>query len=168
MSKPECLSPFSSPGTADEDHAGVHVPPPVLHIAAVLSGVGLATVFPLRLPAPTWLAVAGLLLMTGALLIAGWAFREFGDKRNPVPPNQPIGALMTGGPFRFTRNPLYLALALLHAGIGLLSGNAWVLLALIPTLLIVRYYVIAREEAYLIRRFGKAYRDYMASVRRWF
>ena len=59
-------------------------------------------------------------------------------------------------------------MALLQAAIGLISGHAWVLIMLLPALAVVRYYVIAREEAYLTRRFGQAYLDYQARVRRWF
>jgi len=153
---------------ADDDHANVNFPPPLIHGAGVFSGVALATLFPLTVPSTAWILWLGAGLMVAALLIAGWAFREFGLHRNPVPPNQAVNRLMISGPFCFTRNPLYLALALMHAGLGLISNNVWLLLTLAPSLLIVRYYVITREEAYLTRRFGAAYRDYQARVRRWF
>ncbi len=153
---------------ADEDHANVHFPPPLIHGIGVLSGVALAALFPLTLPTSVWMPWLGGCLIAASLFIAGSAFREFSRHRNPVPPNQPINRLMTGGPFYFTRNPLYLALALLHAGLGLISSSAWLMLTLVPALLIVRYYVIAREEAYLTRRFGPAYHDYQTRVRRWF
>lgn len=150
------------------DHANVSLPPPAIHGMALLAAVGLATWHPLQLPPSAlwlWLGIFPILV---SVLLALWSFRQFGLNRNPVAPNQPVTRLMTEGPFRFTRNPLYLALALLHGGIGLVSGNLWILASLPPALLIVRFYVIGREEAYLLRRFGQPYLDYRSRVRRWF
>ena len=150
-----------------EHHANIHFPPPLIHLASIMVAVGIAAFFPLVLPKSGPLAALGYGFLILSLLIAGSAFRQFARNDNPVQPNQPIMSLMKEGVFRFTRNPLYLALALLHSGIGLISGNAWVLITLLPALLVVRFYVIAREEAYLARRFGQDYLDYQARVRRW-
>ena len=152
---------------ADKDHANVYFPPPLIHLSAILIAVGLAWRYPLALPTGALSIGLGVVLLAVSMLIARAAFRQFSRNHNPVAPNKPIGDLMDGGPFRFTRNPLYVALALLQAGIGLISGSAWILLTLPPALLVVRYYVIAREEAYLTRRFGQAYLDYQSRVRRW-
>jgi protein-S-isoprenylcysteine O-methyltransferase Ste14 len=130
--------------------------------------MGINEFFPLQLPQAELLWWLGPCLFLLALILAGLGFREFFRARNRPPPNKPIRELMTGGPYRITRNPLYLSLALIHAGIGFVTGTPWVLLSLPPTLLVIRYYVIAREEAYLIRRFGERYLDYQARVRRWF
>ncbi|MCB1877039.1 MAG: isoprenylcysteine carboxylmethyltransferase family protein [Chromatiales bacterium] len=172
MTEPSCACTrlrLDGSGTqiAGEDHANVHFPPPLIHGVGVMSGLGLSYLYPLVLPKSSSLVWVGAGLLALALAIASSAFREFARSRNPVPPNRPIHGLMTAGPFRFTRNPLYLALACLHAGFGLVAGNAWVLLILVPSLLWVRYYVIVREEAYLTRRFGQPYLDYQAQVRRW-
>jgi protein-S-isoprenylcysteine O-methyltransferase Ste14 len=156
-----------TPGPEDEDHANVNFPPPLIHGLGVVAGIGLAELVLLVLPRLILLFVLGVGLLAVSMLISVSAFRQFGHKDNPVSPNQPVNGLMSSGPFRYTRNPLYLALALLHGGIGLVSGNAWILLTLLPALLVVRYYVIAREEVYLTRRFGQAYLDYQACVRRW-
>jgi protein-S-isoprenylcysteine O-methyltransferase Ste14 len=156
-----------SAGTSAKDNANVQFPPPLIHAVAILFGIGLASYFPLSLPEPPLLIWLGIVLIGVSLPISGSAFRQFRRSRNPVAPNQPISGLMTGGPFRFTRNPLYLALAMLHSGIALITANTWILLALFPALLLVRYYVIAREESYLIRRFGDAYYEYQGRVRRW-
>ena len=74
---------------------------------------------------------------------------------------------ITSGPFRFTRNPLYISLALVYAGIALTVGSAWALAFLVPVLGIIRYGVIAREERYLEGKFGPEYLRYKQSVRRW-
>jgi protein-S-isoprenylcysteine O-methyltransferase Ste14 len=85
-----------------------------------------------------------------------------------VRPDRSASALLTGGPFRFTRNPLYLSLALLHTGLALLANALWPALMLVPVLLLIRYHVIAREERHLLARFGPDYQAYRQAVRRWF
>ena len=84
-----------------------------------------------------------------------------------VPTYRPTTALVTGGPYRYSRNPLYISLFLAYAGIGIVADNLWILALGVPLFLIMRYGVVAREERYLERKFGQAYRDYKASVRRW-
>ena len=74
---------------------------------------------------------------------------------------------MTGGPFRYSRNPLYLGLTLLYAGVALLIPSTWPLILLVPVLLVMRWGVIAREERYLAGKFGEPYRTYLTRVRRW-
>jgi protein-S-isoprenylcysteine O-methyltransferase Ste14 len=82
-------------------------------------------------------------------------------------PVRPATALITEGPFRFTRNPLYLSLALLYLGIGLWLGALWPIVLLPALMLLVQQLVVLREEAYLESRFGDAYRTYRNRVRRW-
>jgi protein-S-isoprenylcysteine O-methyltransferase Ste14 len=80
---------------------------------------------------------------------------------------KPTTALVTEGPFRYSRNPIYVALTLLYVGVALLINALWILLLVVPAVLVLRYGVIAREEAYLTRKFGDAYRQYTTQVRRW-
>jgi protein-S-isoprenylcysteine O-methyltransferase Ste14 len=82
-------------------------------------------------------------------------------------PSRPSTAIVTSGPFRFTRNPMYVGLALLTAALGILLDTWWPILLLVPALVFIRVAVIAREEAYLRRRFGAEYEAYMRQVRRW-
>jgi protein-S-isoprenylcysteine O-methyltransferase Ste14 len=84
-----------------------------------------------------------------------------------VPSNQPVRALVTTGIHGWSRNPIYVGMLLLYAGIGTAARSPWVLILALPLVIILRYGVIAREETYLERRFGDAYRDYKARVRRW-
>ncbi len=84
-----------------------------------------------------------------------------------VRPDQPTLALVFDGPFRFTRNPLYLAATGLYLGIALLVDALWPLLLLVPVLAVLRWGVVAREERYLEAKFGEPYRAYKARVRRW-
>jgi protein-S-isoprenylcysteine O-methyltransferase Ste14 len=80
---------------------------------------------------------------------------------------KPTTVLVTEGPFRYSRNPIYLALTLLYLGVAFLVNAWWILLLVVPVLLVIRYGVIAREEVYLARKFGDAYRQYTTQVRRW-
>ena len=93
--------------------------------------------------------------------------RALSCAHTPVDPMKPTTALVTEGPFRSSRNPLYVALTLLYLGMAFLVNAWWILLLVVPVLLVIRYGVIAREEAYLTRKFGDAYRQYTAQVRRW-
>ncbi len=114
----------------------------------------------LRLPFGTALLAVGILLLTSGVRTT----RRAGA---PINPTRAAHTLITAGPFRFTRNPLYLSLAVIYSGIALLLGALWALLALPFTLLVVSKGVIAPEERYLDATFGEAYRRYQARVRRW-
>jgi protein-S-isoprenylcysteine O-methyltransferase Ste14 len=77
---------------------------------------------------------------------------------------KPTTALVTAGPFRYSRNPIYVALTLLYLGVAFLVNTLWILLLVVPVLVVIRYGVIAREEAYLTRKFGDAYHQYTTQV----
>lgn len=141
--------------------------PPLIFGAALIAGLVLDWAFPAPfLPAP-WTRPVGVPLVAAAFVLAGWANRAMHRAGTNVDPRKPATALVTDGPFRFTRNPIYLAMTLLCLGVAALADALWVLLLLLPALGVIRYGVIAREERYLERKFGQAYRDYRASVRRW-
>jgi protein-S-isoprenylcysteine O-methyltransferase Ste14 len=99
--------------------------------------------------------------------LAGWAFARFIRAGTNIPTNRPTTALVTAGPYRFSRNPIYIALTLLYLGIALAVDSAWIAGLIVPVLIAIRYGVIAREESFLEQKFGAAYRDYKARVRRW-
>jgi protein-S-isoprenylcysteine O-methyltransferase Ste14 len=150
-----------------KDHANVIIPPPVIHILSIGMGGVIGEYFPLSLPHWVMLQWLGGVLSGIAIILTLWGMREFHVLDNPVAPNQPIKQLMACGPYRYTRNPLYLSLILLQLGLGLIFLNGWMVLLLLPVVLILHYYVVAREEAYLLRRFGAAYQAYQKQVRRW-
>jgi protein-S-isoprenylcysteine O-methyltransferase Ste14 len=112
-----------------------------------------------------WIA-AGLLVLVG-LALAAAGIRNFSHAETPVPTNQPVRALVTTGIHGWTRNPIYIGLFLIYGGIAIAARSAWTLLLTLPLAITIRYGVVAREEAYLERRFGDAYRDYKGRVRRW-
>jgi protein-S-isoprenylcysteine O-methyltransferase Ste14 len=112
-----------------------------------------------------WTAGGGLILVGVAIVAA--AVRNFSRAATPVPSNRPVRALVTTGIHGWSRNPIYVGMLFLYAGIGIAARSPWVIILALPLFFILRYGVVAREETYLERRFGDAYRDYKARVRRW-
>jgi protein-S-isoprenylcysteine O-methyltransferase Ste14 len=106
-------------------------------------------------------------LVAAALLLFALALREFRRAGTSVKPYEPTTALIRSGPFRVSRNPIYLSLSFFQLGIGLWTLNGWVVALLVPVLAVMIPGVIMREERYLERRFGDEYRRYKASVGRW-
>jgi len=148
--------------------AGVITRPPLLYLAAILIGAVLDRLLPLPVPhfdPVHW--IAGGLLMLAGLAVAVAGIRNFTRAGTPVRTIKPTIALVTTGIHGWSRNPIYLGLFLLYAGIGVAAQSPWSLILVLPLALVIRYGVVAREEAYLERRFGDAYRDYKARVRRW-
>lgn len=144
--------------------------PPVLTLACLVLGFALDRLLPLPLAQPEltsigW-AAGGALIASGIALMAA-GIRNFSRADTPVPSNQAVRALVTTGIHGWSRNPIYVGMLLLYAGIGVAARSPWILILALPLFVILRYGVVAREEAYLERRFGDAYRDYKAHVRRW-
>lgn len=153
-----------------EDNAGVRVPPPFIFAGPLLLGLLFHRLLPLVTldgAAGTMVRRAGAVLVVLALLLTGWAMLDFRRRGTTVVPVRPAAALVMAGPYRVSRNPMYVAMTLLYTGVSLWALALWPLLFLPVVLAIIRRYVIAREEAYLTRRFGDEYRDYQARVRRW-
>lgn len=158
----------TDPGTA-----GVLVRPPLLFLGALLLGFVLEHLLPVPFPIGRpglfhWLGAyiaVGLIIVGIAAFAAG--IRNFSRAATPVRGTEPTRTLVTTGIHGWSRNPIYLGMFLVYAGIGLVTRNSWLLILLFPIALTIRYGVVAREEAYLDRRFGDAYRDYKARVRRW-
>src|SRR5437899_8324500 len=154
----------------DSGTAGVIARPPLLFLAALLLGFVSDRLLPLPLPVPRidlvhWIIAGSLILIGLALAAAG--IRNFSRAGTPVPTNEPTRALVTTGVHGWSRNPIYLGLFLVYGGIGIAARSPWALILTLPLAITIRYGVVAREEAYLERRFGDAYRGYKARVRRW-
>jgi protein-S-isoprenylcysteine O-methyltransferase Ste14 len=150
--------------------AGVMTRPPLLFLGALLLGFVSDRLVPLPLAVPggrtsRWVFAGSLILIGMGLFATG--IGNFSRARTPVPTNEPTRALVTTGIHGFSRNPIYLGMFLLYGGIGIAARSPWALVLALPLALTIRYGVVAREEAYLELRFGDAYRDYKARVRRW-
>lgn len=150
-----------------QDSAGVKVPPPLIYIAGLFAGVGLEQVVATPDLPGVWALVAAVAGLAIAAVLDLGALRRFIRARTAAEPWKPSSALVTTGPYRFTRNPMYLGMAGLYAGISLTFGLLWSLALLPVVLVIIDRAVIAREERYLTRRFGETYLQYREQVRRW-
>jgi protein-S-isoprenylcysteine O-methyltransferase Ste14 len=149
------------------DSAGVRVPPPLVYLGGLAVGFGLEALLPgSSLPAVVQWVLGGALLVAGLALLASFN-TTFQRKGTAVEPWKPTTAIVTTGPYRLTRNPAYVGMALVYVGIAVLSQAAWALAPLPVVLLIIDRTVIAREERYLERKFGQEYLDYKGRVRRW-
>jgi protein-S-isoprenylcysteine O-methyltransferase Ste14 len=121
------------------------------------------------------LPIAGgrLITVIGAVCVLGWvalafdSIERFRRSKTTIVPIRPAEALVLSGSYRYTRNPMYVSLALLTIACGLLLATWWPVVLLLPTLVIVQLFVILPEERYLRRRFGPAYEAYTRRVRRW-
>lgn len=153
--------------TAQSEHAGVWFPPPFWYVLAVLGGVLLDRRWPLPIGASRLNTFAGVAFVLGWMALAFVSIDRFRRSKTSIVPIRPADALVLSGPYRYTRNPMYVSLALLTIGCGLLLGTWWSIVLLVPTLTIVQLFVILPEERYLRRRFGTAYEDYTRRVRRW-
>jgi protein-S-isoprenylcysteine O-methyltransferase Ste14 len=151
---------------AERDAPGVIAPPPLIYLAGLAVGFGLEALLP-SASVPVALQWAGCALIVAGVFLAGSFVAAFRRAHTNVDPGKPTTTIVTSGPYRLTRNPGYLGMALAYTGIALLSGALWPLLSLIPVLLIIDRAVIAREERYLEAKFGSEYVAYKARVRRW-
>jgi protein-S-isoprenylcysteine O-methyltransferase Ste14 len=143
-------------------------PPPVLYAGAFVLGCVIHLYSPLRIfhaASVHW--IAGTVVLALSASIARWSFltmRQFGTTANPRKTSE---ALATSGPFRFSRNPIYVAMTGLYLGLAFVLDSAWPMMLLAPLLLLMDWGVVQREERYLSERFGDAYAAYKSRVRRW-
>ena len=154
-----------------EDHAAVRFPPPLVAIAIIVGGKILSTFFPLiagfELPTPGRYWFGGLIIAASALILGIWPVVQFRRSGQSEIPWTPTPELIIQGPYRFTRNPMYLMMILLCIGFGVLLAAPWIFV-LTPVCAILLYLIaIKPEEAYLERKFGESYVQYKRDVRRW-
>lgn len=151
-----------------KDSPGIHVPPPLIYVAVFLLGLWLERLIPPR-PLPTGpRRIAAVICVALWLVFAVSSVVLFRRGGTSLLPHQPARALVTRGAYRVSRNPMYVGLLFLYAGIALWFDLVWPI-ALLPVIVVViQAAVIKREERYLERRFGDQYREYRQRVRRWF
>jgi protein-S-isoprenylcysteine O-methyltransferase Ste14 len=151
----------------EQDKAGVVAPPPLIYVGTLVFGLLLDRRFPVAfLPRKAARGLGWALLGAGALLL-GWFERTMRQAGTPTNPYKASSRVATGGPFRYTRNPGYLSMTLIYAGIAARANALWAVLVLPAALLVIQRGVIEREERYLERKFGEEYLGYKTKVRRW-
>jgi|SRR5580704_3529103 protein-S-isoprenylcysteine O-methyltransferase Ste14 len=157
-------------GAAGEpDVAGVIALPPLIFLGFLAAAAVLEAVVPLPVLAAHVLVryLAGAALAACGVVIIAMGTRRFLAAGTNIPPTLPTTALVVDGIYRQTRNPLYLGTTLIYLGLGVAAGSLWAIVLVVPLLWVINVGVVAREERYLERKFGDAYRAYKARVRRW-
>jgi protein-S-isoprenylcysteine O-methyltransferase Ste14 len=149
---------------------GVRFPPPFLFVAGFLAGLGLNALlpFPLVPGGATPLSVfVGWGLVALALLLGAWAMFTFAGARTSILPHKPAAGVVEAGPYRYSRNPMYVALGLLYLGLALWLNVLWPVFLLPVVYVLLWSLVVEREERYLEEAFGETYVAYRSRVRRW-
>ena len=139
----------------------------MLYLCALAAGIALHTIWPIWFPSPVAARIIGAMLVVGSGILITWGVATMRRAGTNVRPDQPTLVIVVNGPFRFTRNPLYLALTGIYIGLAMLINTAWPVLLLPVLLALMHWGVILREEHYLEAKFGSTYLDYKARVRRW-
>lgn len=150
-----------------KDHAGVIAFPPLIFAVHGVAGALAHWLWPMPLLAPLPARVMGGVLALAAGTQAFWASRTMKRAGTNVLPSAPTIAIVATGPFRYTRNPMYLSLCLMLLAVSLLINGVLPVLSLVPLALTLHFGVIKREERYLAAKFGEAYLAYQRRVRRW-
>lgn len=157
---------IESPET-DEDGPGVRFNPTLITAVSMLGGIAIDQLHPLPLPPDLPGTAIGAVIMCIAFALVFWSLRQYHHADTEVRPDRPDTALITGGPYRFTRNPLYIVLALVQITVAFWLNNLWILALTPVTMIIIARYAVTREERYLEKKFGQEYLEYKQQVRRW-
>ena len=151
-----------------ERGANVRFPPPLVYLAFILSGVALRYALPLPNPADRFLMrAAGVAIILAGLWLNSGAWRLFKRTGQHPAPWKPSPELVLSGPYRFTRNPMYLGMTCIQVGLGVALNNLWISLLAALSLLAVHFIAVVPEEKYLTEKFGESYVGYLIKTRRY-
>lgn len=150
-----------------KDVSGVVVPPPVVYLICVMAGLGLDYLWPLPFLPQTIQFAVGFSIIAVSFVVFGLALREFSRSKTAIDPRKPTTAIISTGPFGYSRNPVYVSMTMLVLGIAIAVDSLWIFVMVIPAVVVIQYFVILKEEAYLERKFGDEYERYKSAVRRW-
>ena len=157
------------PGNSSERGAHVRFPPPLVFLGGLLLGVlchFLVAPAPVPVGRPVSILAGVVVLVAGVSLVASARMLFTRTGQSPIP-WKPSPALILNGPYRFTRNPMYVGVTLVEIGLGLAFNNLWISLFALPALLTVHMIAVLPEERYLSEKFGDSYRTYLAGTRRY-
>jgi protein-S-isoprenylcysteine O-methyltransferase Ste14 len=150
------------------DNSNALVRPPIALLLAFVGGLGIDWLYPLRfVPADISGGWVGAAVFAAGFALALWAIATFRDAGTRVETYKATSTIVESGPYRFTRNPIYVGMFVGLIGLATGFNSLWILAALVPFFLIIRFGVVAREEDYLERKFGGPYLAYKTRVRRW-
>lgn len=161
------LWPYAYAMKSDTDSPQVITPPPFVFLGGIIIGL----IIDLFIPAPfvpeAYDLQAGLFVIALGIALMAWAVRTFNAAGTNVDVRQPSTKVVSSGPYRYSRNPIYVAMALAVLGASIWLNSLWILFSLVIILPVIEGGVIRREEGYLERKFGNQYTEYKAKVRRW-
>jgi protein-S-isoprenylcysteine O-methyltransferase Ste14 len=140
--------------------------PPIIFLCAILLGIALSRAWPLHFASPS-VRLFGPIIMACAVVLFLLSYREFRAAGTSVQGSKRSTVIVRTGPYRFSRNPIYLAFILLVLGLSVWLNNLWLLVTLVPPVAIIALLVIPREERFLERNLPEQYSSYKAQVRRW-
>jgi len=149
------------------DSAGAVAPPPLIFGVPLAAALYEDTSHPLPVMSPRFAMITGVVIILAGLIVLFAAFVQLRRARTTIMPYRPTTAIVDSWPFSFTRNPIYVALALIYIGIAVFFNTLWPFLLLPLVILVMQRGVIEREERYLEGHFGSDYADYKSRVRRW-
>ena len=141
--------------------------PPFVYLCAIALGLLLHVAWPVRLLSGAGSGPLGGMAVLAAVVLFLWAVRTFRTAGTPVPGDRPTTTIVRAGPYRYSRNPIYLAFSLLQLGVAFWVNSLWLLVTLMPAVALMSFVVIPREEHYLETRFPSEYPPYKLAVRRW-
>ena len=151
----------------NSDKSDVKVPPPLIYLGCLGMGLAVDYFAPLSfLPQDLqyWIGFPTIAL---SFVLFGFVLREFSRSNTSIDHRKPTSEIISTGPFRHSRNPVYVSMTLFVIGVAIAVDSFWGLLMAIPAVLITHQFVVLREEAYLAHKFGDEYRRYKQNVRRW-
>ncbi len=149
------------------DSPQVIAPPPLIYLSGLAVGITLDLLNPLPFTPDNLALPLGAALIVISIILVVIAIRAFIRAKTNIDVRKPTTSIVSTGPYRFTRNPIYLSMTLFTIGIAIWMNTLWIFITLIPVLLEIQFGVIAREEAYLTKKFGKEYLHYKSKMRRW-
>ena len=156
---------------APPDHAGVAFHPPILLVAFLLLGFGLRAIVPLSF-APSFASEQSVTLVGSAIVVMSfamffWAIATMRRSGGSIPTGEPTDVIVHAGPYRYSRNPIYVSMVALLLGAGVWGNTLWLIGLAVLAAYLLWWGVISREEGYLERKFGSDYTSYKSQVRRW-
>jgi protein-S-isoprenylcysteine O-methyltransferase Ste14 len=149
-----------------DDLPGVVAHPPLIYLLFMAIGALLQNQIPINLTIPGQ-RVLGVLLATGGFSLSSWSVIHFFQHRVNPDPFKPTTGIITTGPYRYSRNPIYIAFVMIQMGMGVWAQWPWMLITAVPATAIIFFGVILPEERYLEKKFGEDYMNYRSRVRRW-
>ena len=141
--------------------------PPIIYVSAAIAGLFGHKIAPLGWSPILPVQILGWMLLTCALTMEVWAFLTFRKHKTNILPHKAANNLITGGPFSFSRNPIYLGNTLLLLGLAFANSNGWMLMMTVIAAIATQKLAIEREEIHMAAKFGKDWSNYTSQTRRW-